>query len=114
MYPELISTRGEENEKSPRLSAFRDLKMRKRACVFVDGENLRHSLIGAFAHDGIFKPGDYLPARAQWASFFDWIVSVATGGTHDRLRAYWFASVGYCKGRLDPDPLRQASRVHGA
>ena len=64
--------------------------MRKRACVFIDGENLRHSLIGAFAHDGIFKPGDYLPARAQWANFFDWIVSVATGGTHDRLRAYWF------------------------
>jgi hypothetical protein len=64
--------------------------MRKRACVFVDGENLRHSLIGAFAHDGIFKPGDYLPARARWADFFDWIVEGMLNELKDRQR--WIES----------------------
>jgi uncharacterized LabA/DUF88 family protein len=64
--------------------------MRKRACVFIDGENLRHSLIGAFAPDGVFRAGDYLPSKARWADFYDWIVWLATSGTHDRLRAYWF------------------------
>lgn len=38
--------------------------MREKACVFVDGENLRHSLIDVFAADGIFRPRDYLPALA--------------------------------------------------
>ena len=64
--------------------------MLEKACVFVDGENLRHSLIDVFAHDGVFKPSDYLPASAEWADFLDWMVSVATSGTHHRLRAYWF------------------------
>jgi hypothetical protein len=66
--------------------------MRERARVFVDGENLRHSLIDAFAEDGVFRPSDYLPATAKWADFFDWVVSAATGGTHRRLRAYWFVT----------------------
>jgi uncharacterized LabA/DUF88 family protein len=90
VYPGLISTRGEENEKSPRLSSFWSAKMLKRACVFIDGENLRHSLIDAFAPDGVFRASDYLPSKAQWADFYDWIVWFATSGTHDRLRAYWF------------------------
>ena len=64
--------------------------MRKRACVFIDGENLRHSLISALAPDGVFRASDYLPSKARWADFYDWIVWLATSGTHDRLRAYWF------------------------
>jgi uncharacterized LabA/DUF88 family protein len=88
--PELISTRGEENEKSPRLSYLGTRKVAEKACVFVDGENLRHSLIDVFARDGTFRSSDYLPAAAEWAAFFDWIVSVATSGTHHRLRTYWF------------------------
>src|SRR5579859_5293918 len=64
--------------------------MRQKACVFVDGENLRHSLIDAFSGAGLFKRSDYLPALARWAEFFDWVVSVATAGSHERLRAYWF------------------------
>jgi hypothetical protein len=40
--------------------------MREKACVFVDGENLRHSLVDVFSDDGIFKPRDYLPATAEW------------------------------------------------
>jgi uncharacterized LabA/DUF88 family protein len=64
--------------------------MREKACVFVDGENLRHSLIDAFAGGGLFKPSDYLPGVARWAEFFDWVVSTATAGSHQRLRTYWF------------------------
>jgi uncharacterized LabA/DUF88 family protein len=64
--------------------------MKEKACVFVDGENLRHSLIDVFADDGIFRPRDYLPAMADWAEFFDWVVLIATAGTHQRLRTYWF------------------------
>jgi uncharacterized LabA/DUF88 family protein len=64
--------------------------MREKACVFVDGENLRHSLVDVFADDGIFRPRDYLPATAEWAEFFDWVVLIATEGTHHRLRTYWF------------------------
>ncbi len=64
--------------------------MREKACVFVDGENLRRSLVDVFSDDGIFKPRDYLPATAEWAKFFDWVVLIATAGTHHRLRTYWF------------------------
>jgi len=64
--------------------------MHERACVFVDGENLRHSLIDAFVDESIFQRNEYLPSAAEWASFFDWVVREATGGTHRRLRAYWF------------------------
>jgi hypothetical protein len=64
--------------------------MREKACVFVDGENLRHSLVDVFSDDGIFKPRDYLPATTEWAKFFDWVVLIATAGTHHRLRTYWF------------------------
>ena len=63
--------------------------MHERACVFVDGENLRHSLIDAFAGEGLFKSRDYLP-MARWAEFYDWVVFTATAGSHQRLRTYWF------------------------
>lgn len=66
--------------------------MQSRACVFVDGENLRHSLIDVFAEEGLFEPDDYLPADANWSDFFDWVVEAATHGSRDRLRAYWFVT----------------------
>lgn len=66
--------------------------MQSRACVFVDGENLRHSLIAAFAAEGLFEANDYLPTGANWSDFFDWVVEAATRGTRDRLRAYWFVT----------------------
>jgi uncharacterized LabA/DUF88 family protein len=81
--------------------------MHERACVFVDGENLRHSLIDVFAADRAFKPSDYLPVAAKWADFFDWIVSAATSGTHRRLRAYWFVTQEI---DLFPYGLNQLSR----
>jgi uncharacterized LabA/DUF88 family protein len=66
--------------------------MQGKACVFVDGENLRHSLVDVFAAEGIFKSDDYLPAKAKWSDFFDWLVAAATADSAHRLRAYWFVS----------------------
>lgn len=64
--------------------------MQAKACVFVDGENLRHSLMRVFSQESREWLGHYVPSSAAWSDFFDWIVREATGGTHCRLRAYWF------------------------
>lgn len=58
----------------------------KTACIFVDGENLRHSLIDLFQYD--FNPSDYLPKSAQWQEFFDALV--VKGEAQLRLRTYWY------------------------
>ena len=57
-----------------------------QACVFIDGENLRYSLIDLFADD--FAPSDYLPRKAAWDQFFDHVVSLSPAD--NRLRAYWY------------------------
>ena len=63
------------------------------ACVFVDGENLRHSLRSVLAGaDDPFHGSNYLPIDADWTHFFDWIVHSATQNTRHRLRAYWFVT----------------------
>ena len=60
--------------------------MADRACIFVDGENFRHSIQNLFSN---FQPSDYLPKSADWTSLFDWIVEkAATGGV--RMRTYWY------------------------
>jgi uncharacterized LabA/DUF88 family protein len=64
--------------------------MTKRACVFIDGENLRHSLVDMFEDDGLFSNANYLPSKADWTKFYDWIVAEATNNEAARLRAYWF------------------------
>lgn len=56
------------------------------ACIFVDGENLRHSLVELFKQE--FDPADYLPKRTDWTGFFDALVQLA--GAISRLRAYWY------------------------
>lgn len=58
----------------------------KSACIFVDGENLRHSIIDLFESD--FNPCDYLPKAAEWQAFFDALVSKAEAQL--RLRTYWY------------------------
>lgn len=75
------------------------------ACIFVDGENLRHSLIDLFA--GEFNPYDYLPRNADWSGFFNYLVNRAN--TSSRLRAYW-----YVVDHLDfwPWGLRRELRAH--
>ena len=57
------------------------------ACIFVDGENFRYSIVELFAS---FRQEDYLPRNADWTSFFNWIVEEATRGDA-RLRTYWYA-----------------------
>ncbi len=62
--------------------------MSKRVCVFVDGENFRHSITGLFDD---FKESDYLPKNARWQDFFDWLVKEVCGdGTVERVRTYWY------------------------
>jgi uncharacterized LabA/DUF88 family protein len=56
------------------------------ACIFVDGENLRHSLVELF--DQEFNPSDYLPRAADWSGFFDYLVGLSSAKS--RLRAYWY------------------------
>ncbi len=57
----------------------------KRACIFIDGENLRHSLLDLFQPQ--FRREDYLP-NADWGQFFDQLVERA--GAEERIRAYWY------------------------
>jgi uncharacterized LabA/DUF88 family protein len=58
----------------------------QQACIFVDGENLRYSLIELF--DGLFNPSDYLPKTADWEGFFDSLIPQAHAEM--RLRTYWY------------------------
>jgi uncharacterized LabA/DUF88 family protein len=56
------------------------------ACIFVDGENLRHSISELLGAD--FDPGDYLPKNAEWEKIFDHFVKQT--GASLRLRTYWY------------------------
>lgn len=62
--------------------------MAKRVCIFVDGENFRHSIQNLFTD----LPGldEYLPKRAKWTEFFDWLVSQTSVADVERLRTYWY------------------------
>lgn len=56
------------------------------ACIFVDGENLRHSLVDLFGDR--FPQAEYLPRKADWTGFFDFLVKKV--GEQERLRTYWY------------------------
>lgn len=58
----------------------------RHACVFIDGENMRHSLVDLFGKD--FNPADYLPKQADWERFFAYLVHNADADR--RLRTYWY------------------------
>lgn len=58
----------------------------KQVCIFVDGENLRHSITELFP---TFNKKEYLPTT-DWGKFFDWIAAEVAGVEADRLRAYWY------------------------
>lgn len=61
-----------------------------KVCVFVDGENFRHSIVRLFPE---FNQDDYLPKYAKWDTLFDWIVrSVDEEGK--RVRTYWYMIKG--------------------
>ena len=59
-----------------------------KVCVFVDGENLRHSIIGLFP--GEFHKDDYLPKLARWNDFYSHMVERAVGAEASLLRTYWY------------------------
>ncbi len=61
--------------------------MSKRACIFIDGENLRHSICDLF--DPEFNKNDYLPRSAQWQNFCDFLVR-EIDNTAERIRTYWY------------------------
>lgn len=61
-----------------------------RVCIFVDGENFRHSIVKIF-NSGEFDGRDYLPKQADWTKFFDWLVERACGSAAQRLRCYWYS-----------------------
>jgi hypothetical protein len=69
-----------------------------RVCVFVDGENLRHSIVDLFE---TFDQREYLPKSAQWGNLFDSFVEAATDAKGERLRTYW-----YVVDDVDPVPWR--------
>jgi len=82
------------------------------ACIFIDGENLRHSVIDLFWDE--FNPTDYLPRNADWTGFFDALTQHALAET--RLRSYWyvvedidFHPWGLKRLLNDPDPLKLRS-----
>ena len=58
-----------------------------RVCVFVDGENFRHSLVDLFRPT--FQAQDYLPKNTKWGDLFDWAVSQAADDAY-RVRTYWY------------------------
>jgi len=60
----------------------------RKACIFVDGENLRHSIVDLF--DGEFDKEDYLPKNANWDGFFDQITQQAPWDDCERIRTYWY------------------------
>lgn len=62
------------------------MKSFSRACIFVDGENLRHSIVELF--DPHFNRNDYLPKTADWENFFNHLVEEADAEL--RLRTYWY------------------------
>ncbi len=62
--------------------------MDKRVCVFVDGENFRHTIVDLFV--GSFKQEDYLP-KTDWEKLFDWFVQEAIGNS-ERIRTYWYVT----------------------
>lgn len=57
-----------------------------RVCVFVDGENFRHSIVDLFPK---FQEADYLPKQAEWTQLFDWITSKCADSPQ-RVRTYWY------------------------
>lgn len=82
--------------------------MADRVCIFVDGENFRHSIGDLFPN---FERSEYLPKSADWTALFDWIVKEATGDGV-RVRTYWYVieSVDFYPYRF-PDASTNADRL---
>jgi uncharacterized LabA/DUF88 family protein len=80
--------------------------VKKRTCIFVDGENFRHSIVDLFDK---FDRNDYLPKEADWGAFFDDLVKKVLGDDGERIRTYWYVvesldSYPYTFSQLRKDP----------
>ncbi len=82
--------------------------MPAKTCIFVDGENFRHSIGDLFPE---FRRDEYLPKSADWGALFDWIVSKAVRDG-ERLRTYWYViqSMDFFPYRF-PDPDSQPDEL---
>jgi uncharacterized LabA/DUF88 family protein len=60
--------------------------MNPKACIFVDGENFRHTIVELF---DTFSQSDYLPKNGKWNDFFTWLVSQIDPDAK-RIRTYWY------------------------
>ena len=86
--------------------------MENRVCIFVDGENLRHTIIELFA-PRFFNPSDYMPTNARWDAWFDTIATQSvSAATSKRIRTYWFVSENiYCYPPLVTPQMDRAQRL---
>jgi len=89
----------------------------KRVRVFVDGENLRHSLVDLFW--GEFDATEYLPKKAVWDKLFGELSRRAIGADCERVRTYWyvvqhldFFPYGLARLKRDPQKLFQILSRH--
>lgn len=82
--------------------------MRKRACVFVDGENFRHTICDLFTK---FDRTQHLPKDADWTNFYDWLVREVQLEA-ERVRTYWYVveHIDFFPYRF-PDPERETDRL---
>ncbi len=71
-----------------------------RSCIFIDGENFRHSLIDLF--DKAFDSRDHLPKKGRWQEFFTYLAGKAYESA--RMRTYW-----YVVGAVDYVPYKLPS-----
>lgn len=81
-----------------------------RSCIFVDGENFRHSLKGLFPKANY----PYLPQGAKWQEFFDHLAIAAYPTT--RMRTYWYtvANLLFSPGHdLSPEAIQATIRQYG-
>jgi len=61
--------------------------MNQKACIFVDGENFRHTIVDLFKNE--FDQSEYLPKNADWGKFFDWIINQVDPNAKT-IRTYWY------------------------
>ncbi len=92
--------------------------MAERVCLFVDGENFRHSIVDLFDRD--WNRNEYLPKGARWGELFDNVVASVCGEHAFRLRTYWYVveHLDFWPYRFpslqdDPEKLKRLLEKHG-
>lgn len=73
-------------------------------------KNLRHSIVDLFMDE--FDRNHYLPKKANWDGFFDWLVDEAPWDDCERARTYWYVvyKVDFAPWGLNPPLWRRCPR----